>query len=75
MLCFKKKKKPYREKRFLHLNKFSVCMVQALLKSHMDGTSLVAQWQRVHLPMQGTRVQVQEDPTCRGATKPMRHNY
>ena len=27
--------------------------------------------------MQGTRVQalVQEDPTCRGATKPVRHNY
>ena len=26
--------------------------------------------------MQGTRVRalVQEDPTCRGATKPMRHN-
>ena len=27
--------------------------------------------------MQGTRVQalVGEDPTCRGATKPVRHNY
>ena len=27
--------------------------------------------------MQGTRVQplVQEDPTCRGATKPVSHNY
>ena len=27
--------------------------------------------------MQGTRVQAQvrEDPTCRGATKPVRHNY
>ena len=27
--------------------------------------------------MQGTRVQalVREDPTCRGATKPMHHNY
>ena len=41
------------------------------------GTSLVAQWLRIHLPMQGTRVRalVQEDPTCRGATKPVRHNY
>ena len=41
------------------------------------GTSLVAQWLRIHLPMQGTRVQalVREDPTCRGATKPVRHNY
>ena len=41
------------------------------------GTSLVAQWLRIRLPMQGTRVRslVWEDPTCRGATKPMRHNY
>ena len=41
------------------------------------GTSLVAQWLRICLPMQGTRVQalVREDPTCRGATKPVRHNY
>ena len=32
---------------------------------------------RNHLPMQGTRVRslVREDPTCRGATKPVRHNY
>ena len=41
------------------------------------GTSLVAQWLRICLPMQGTWVQalVWEDPTCRGATKPVRHNY
>ena len=41
------------------------------------GTSLVAQWLRISLPMQGTRVRalVREDPTCREATKPMRHNY
>ena len=34
------------------------------------GTSLVAQWLRIHLPMQGTQVQclVQEDPTCLCAT-------
>ena len=39
--------------------------------------SLVAQWSRIRLPMQETRVQalVQEDPTCCGATKPVRHNY
>ena len=39
--------------------------------------SLVAQWLRICLPMQGTRVRalVQEDPTCHGATKPMHHNY
>ena len=42
-----------------------------------EGASLVAQWLRIHLPMQGTRVRalVWEDPTCRRATKPMRHNY
>ena len=41
------------------------------------GTSLVAQWLRIRLPMQGTQVQalVWEDPTYRRATKPMRHNY
>ena len=38
--------------------------------------SLVAQWLRIHLPTQGTQVRalVREDPTCRGATKPMRRN-
>ena len=41
------------------------------------GTSLVVQWLRIHLLMQRTWVRslVQEDPTCCGATKPMRHNY
>ena len=40
-------------------------------------TSLVAQWLRILLPMQGTQVQalVQEDPTCCRATKPVCHNY
>ena len=39
--------------------------------------SLVAQWLRIRLPMQGARVRalVREDPTCRGATKPVRRNY
>ena len=43
----------------------------------MDGTFLVAQWLRIRLPVQKTRVRalVREDPTCRRATKPMRHNY
>ena len=41
------------------------------------GTSLVAEWLRICLPAQGTRVRalVPEDPTCRGATKPVRHSY
>ena len=39
--------------------------------------SLVVQWLRIRLPMPGTRVRalVREDPTCRGATKPVRHSY
>ena len=46
-------------------------------QSWNPGTSLVAQWLTIRLPMQGTGVQalVREDPTCRRATKPMRHNY
>ena len=41
------------------------------------GTFLVAQWLRICLPVQGTRVRalVREDPICHGATKPVRHNY
>ena len=41
------------------------------------GASLVVQWLRIHLPMQGTRARalVWEDPTSRGATKPVHHNY
>ena len=52
------------------------------------GTSLVAQWLRICLPMQGDTgaicqlylsktwtALVWEDPTCRGATRPVSHNY
>ena len=41
------------------------------------GASLVVQWLRIRLLMQGTQVRalVREDPTCHGATKPVRHNY
>ena len=41
------------------------------------GTSLVAQWLRICLPMQRTwvRALVWEDPSCHGATKPVHHNY
>ena len=46
-------------------------------KSGGVGASLVAQWLRICLPMQGTQVRalVWEDPTCRGATRPVSHNY
>ena len=42
-----------------------------------SGSSLVSQWIRIHLPMQGTRVWtlVLEDPTYRAATKPVHPNF
>ena len=51
--------------------------VGELEKMGVRGASLVAQWLRIRLPMQGTRVRplVREDPTCRGATNPVHHNY
>ena len=41
-----------------------------------QGASLVAQWLRICLLMQGTRVRalVWEDPTCHGAAGPVSHN-
>ena len=55
--------------------KMSLCRL--LLKISKVGASLVAQWLRICLLMQGTRVRalVWEYPTCRGATRPVNHNY
>ena len=38
---------------------------------------LVAQWLRICLPVQGTRIRalVWEDPKCRGTTRPVSHSY
>ena len=54
-----------------------ITLLQRFLKNWTRGASLVAQWLRIHLPMQGTRVWalVQEDPTCHGATKSVHHSY
>ena len=51
--------------------------LRTILKNYIWGTSLMAQWLRIRLPMQGTQVRalVRKDPTCRGATKPLRHSY
>ena len=51
--------------------------VAKAVKRDLIRASLVAQWLRIRLPMQGTRVRalVWEDPTCRGATGPVSHNY
>ncbi|KAJ8794285.1 hypothetical protein J1605_003242 [Eschrichtius robustus] len=57
-------------------NQTSIGSVLKRIKK-LDRASLVAQWLRIHLPMQGTWVRdlVREDPTCHGATKPVCHNY
>ena len=54
-----------------------IIILSEVRQKEQDRASLVAQWLRVCLPMQGTRVRalVWEDPTCRGATKPVCHNY
>ena len=48
----------------------------AIIKKSTNGASLVVQWLRICLLMQGTwvRALVWEDPTCRGATRPVSHN-
>ena len=55
---------------------FSHCF-GSCFRNTESGASLVAQWLRIRLPMQGTQVRalVWEDPTCHGATKPVRHSY
>ena len=52
-----------------------IYFVFVYLLKKQDWTSLVVQWLRIHLLMQGAWVQylVQEDPTC-GVTKPLCHN-
>ena len=46
-------------------------------KTSMSGTSLVAHWLRICLPMQGTWVRhlTQKGPTCCGAAKLAHRNY
>ena len=45
-------------------------------RNNPHGTSLMVQWRRIHLPMQGTWVRclVLEEPTHCGVPKPMCHN-
>ena len=66
----------------VHYIILSICYILEIYQNEVNfkmggRTSLVAQWLRIHLPMQGTwvRALVWEDPTHRGATKPMRHNH
>ena len=60
-----------------HLTPVRMAIIKKLQTINAGGAFLVAQWLRICLPMQGTQVQalVWEDPTCRGATRPVSHNY
>ena len=51
--------------------------IKLLKENRGTGTSLVTQWFRIRLPMQGTWVRSldHEDPTCCGAAKLVSHNY
>ena len=65
---------------FLHWGLIDIKWLHLKEIFHLKATSrasLVAQWLRICLPTQGTRVRVLvwEDPTCRGATRPVSHNY
>ena len=77
--CHTEWSKSEREKQISYINAYMwnlKKLVQIVLFTKQS-TSLVAQWLRIRLPMQGTWVQllVREDPTCRRATKPVGHNY
>ena len=60
-----------------HCNKELEAIKMNQSKIDNSGTSLVVQWLRILLPMQGTQVQalVREDPTCHRATKSVHHYY
>ena len=50
-----------------------ILMLKKLNLNSGRGTSLVVQWLRIRLPMQGKQVPslVREEPTCQGSTKPL----
>ena len=60
-----------------HFASVIMLCLRVLLHMYISvGASLVAQWQRIRLPMQETQVGslIWEDPTHLGATKPMHHS-
>ena len=56
-------------------NLLAIADSKAILRCSL--ASLVVQWLRICLPMQGTGVRalVWEDPTCCRAARPVSHNY
>ena len=64
---------------FLHCSLYNWLSLKwkvSIIKSHRR-TSPMLQWLGILLPVKGMQVQFLfwEDPTCRGATKPMCRNY
>ena len=61
----------------LHIDEISQSTQQNTLLKKVWGGFLMAQWLRIHLPMQETQVQslIWEEPPCCGATESMHHNY
>ena len=64
-----------RDKCLIFVHEYS-SILKSAFKTNAKGASLVAQWLRICLLMQGTRVRalVWEDPTCHGAAGPVSHN-
>ena len=62
---------------YFKVSKVELMGHRKVLLKEKSRASLVAQWLRICLLMQGTRVRalVWEDPTCRGATRPVSRNY
>ena len=56
---------------------FSITNRKMQFKTTVRGSSLVVQWLRICLPLQGTQVQylIQEDSTCCGAIKLLCYSY
>ena len=61
---------------FVFYFKYLVHKVRFFKYKKKSGASLVMQWLRIRLPMQGACVWalLREDPTCRGATGPVHHS-
>ena len=75
MCLMAKKNQNIKQKQYC--DKFSKDLKNGPHQKKTLGASLVAQWLGVCLLVWGTRVRalVWGDPTCRGAARPVSHNY
>ena len=63
--------------RIFHLGVYTLIPTQIIHKVCAREASLVVQWLRIHLSMQGTPFGslIRESPTCHGAAEPVHHSY